>query len=191
MRTISGLQATASGGIVLDGVPINGLPAHRIVELGIAHVPEARRVFPRMTVLENLHMGSHLAEACRKRAETLAWVFQLFPVLGQRTTQLAGTLSGGEQQMLAIARGLMSRPKILMLDEFSLGLAPIVVKQLFEVIQEVYRQGTTVFLVEQNVRHSLSIAHRGYVLENGAIVLEGEGRELLKSEYMMKAFLGM
>lgn len=191
MRTISGLLTTVSGAILLDGVPINGLPAHRIVELGIAHVPEGRRVFPRMTVLENLHMGSHLAEARRKRKETLAWCFQLFPVLRQRSSQLAGTLSGGEQQMLAIARGLMSQPRILMLDEFSLGLAPIVVKELFEVIQEVNRQGTTVFLVEQNVGQSLSIAHRGYVLENGAIVLDGEGRELLKSEYMMKAFLGM
>ncbi len=191
MRTVSGLLKAASGAVLLDGIRINGLPAHRIVEMGIAHVPEGRRVFPRMTVLENLHMGSHLAEARERRDQTLYWAFQLFPVLEQRSSQLAGTLSGGEQQMLAIARGLMSRPKILMLDEFSLGLAPIVVRELFEVIQEVHRQGVTVFLVEQNVRQSLSIAHRSYVLENGAVILDGEGRELLKSEYMMKAFLGM
>ena len=144
-----------------------------------------------MTVLENLHMGSHVREARKRREETLTWIFRLFPILQERRDQFGGTLSGGEQQMLAIARGLMCRPKLLLLDEFSLGLAPLMVKEIFEIIQEINKQGTTVFLVEQNVQRSLSISHRGYVLENGAVVLQGEGKELLKNEYMMKAFLGL
>ena len=191
LKTISGLLQPASGFITFAGTPIHRLPPHRIVEMGLSQVPEGRRIFPRMSVLENLHMGSHVPEARKRREDTLNWVFQLFPILRERGGQFGGTLSGGEQQMLAIARGLMSRPKLLILDEFSLGLAPLVVNEIFQILQEVNRQGTTIFLVEQNVQRSLSISHRGYVLENGAIVLQGEGKELLKNEYMKKAFLGM
>ncbi len=191
LKTISGLLRPASGCIIFDGREIHRLPPHRIVEMGLSQVPEGRKIFPRMSVLENLHMGSHVPEARKRREDTLKWVFQLFPILQERSGQFGVTLSGGEQQMLAIARGLMSRPNLLILDEFSLGLAPLVVKEIFRIIQEVNRQGTTLFMVEQNVQRSLSISHRSYVLENGAIVLHGEGKELLKNEYMMKAFLGM
>jgi branched-chain amino acid transport system ATP-binding protein len=191
LKTISGLLKPTSGSITFDGSKIHRLPPHLIVEMGLSQVPEGRRVFPRLSVLENLHMGSHVPEARKRREDTLNWVFQLFPILQERSGQFGGTLSGGEQQMLAIARGLMSRPKLLILDEFSLGLAPLVVNEIFQIIQEVNRQGTTIFLVEQNVQRSLSISHRSYVLENGAIVLYGEGKELLKNEYMKKAFLGM
>ncbi len=191
LKTISGLLRPASGCIIFDGREIHRLPPHRIVEMGLSQVPEGRKIFPRMSVLENLHMGSHVPEARKRREDTLKWVFQLFPILQERSGQFGVTLSGGEQQMLAIARGLMSRPNLLILDEFSLGLAPLVVKEIFRIIQEVNRHGTTLFMVEQNVQRSLSISHRSYVLENGAIVLHGEGKELLKNEYMMKAFLGM
>jgi len=191
LRTISGLLRPASGSIFFEGLEIHRLPPHHIVEMGISHVPEGRRIFPRMSVLENLHMGSHMPEARKKREATLTWIFGLFPILQERRAQFAGTLSGGEQQMLAIARGLMSRPKLLILDEPSLGLAPLLVKEIFELINEINRHSTTILLVEQNVQRSLSISHRSYVLENGAIVLQGEGKELLKNEYMMKAFLGM
>jgi branched-chain amino acid transport system ATP-binding protein len=191
LKTISGLLQPASGSITFDGRKIDRLSPHRIVEMGLSQVPEGRRIFPRMSVLENLHMGSHVREARKRREETLNWVFQLFPILRERSGQFGGTLSGGEQQMLAIARGLMSRPKLLILDEFSLGLAPLVVNEIFQILQEVNRQGTTIFLVEQNVQRSLSISHQSYVLENGVIVLHGEGKELLKNEYMKKAFLGM
>jgi len=191
LKTISGLLRPASGSITFDGRRIDRHSPHGIVAMGLSQVPEGRRIFPRMSVLENLHMGSHLPQARKRREETLSWVFELFPILRERGEQFGGTLSGGEQQMLAIARGLMSRPKLLILDEFSLGLAPLVVKEIFRIIQEVNRQDTTIFLVEQNVRRSLSISHRSYVLENGAIVLQGEGKELLKNEYMRKAFLGM
>ena len=191
LRTVSGLLQPASGSITFDGSKTHRLPPHRIVEMGLSQVPEGRRIFPRMSVLENLHIGSHVPKARKRREETLNWVLQLFPILRERRGQFGGTLSGGEQQMLAIARGLMSRPKLLILDEFSLGLAPIVVNEIFQVIQQVNRQGTTIFLVEQNVQRSLSISHRSYVLENGAVVLQGEGKELLKNEYMKKAFLGM
>lgn len=191
LKTISGLLRPASGSILFEGVRIQALPPHRIVQMGISQVPEGRRVFPRMSVLENLHMGSHIPEARKRRESTLTWIFSLFPILRERGKQSAGTLSGGEQQMLAIARGLMSRPKLLILDEPSSGLAPILVREIFEIIQQINHQGTAVLLVEQNVQHSLSVAHRGYVMENGAIVLQGEGKELLKSDYMMKAFLGM
>ncbi len=191
LKTISGLLRPASGSILFAGVAIHVLSPHRIVEMGISQVPEGRRVFPRMSALENLHMGSHVPEARKKREETLLWIFSLFPILQERSRQFAGTLSGGEQQMLAIARGLMSRPKLLILDEPSLGLAPLMVKEIFEIITAINRHATTILLVEQNVQRSLSISHRGYVMENGAIVLQGEGKELLKSDYMMKAFLGM
>ena len=191
LRTISGLLRPKSGSILFEGIEIHRLPPHRVVGMGLSQVPEGRRIFPRMSVLENLHMGSHLPDARKRRPETLTWIFQLFPILKERKEQFGGTLSGGEQQMLAIARGLMCRPKLLLLDEFSLGLAPLMVKEIFGIIAEINKQGTTVFLVEQNVQKSLSISHRGYVLENGSIVLQGEGSELLKNPYMMKAFLGM
>jgi branched-chain amino acid transport system ATP-binding protein len=191
LKAISGLLRPAQGSILFREAEIGRLPPHRIVERGLAQVPEGRRIFPRMSVLENLHMGSHVREARKRREETLGWVLRLFPVLKERSGQFGGTLSGGEQQMLAIARGLMGRPKLLLLDEFSLGLAPLIVREIFTIIQEINRQGTTVLLVEQNVQRSLAISHRGYVLENGAVVLQGEGKELLKNEYMMKAFLGM
>ena len=191
LKAISGLLRPASGSILFEGAEIHRLPAHRIVEKGLSQVPEGRRIFPRMSVLENLHMGSHVREARRRREETLGWVLRLFPVLKERSEQFGGTLSGGEQQMLALARGLMCRPKLLLLDEFSLGLAPLIVREIFAVIQQINQEGTAVFLVEQNVQRSLAISHRGYVLENGAVVLQGEGKELLKNEYMMKAFLGM
>jgi branched-chain amino acid transport system ATP-binding protein len=190
LKAISGLLRPASGSILFEDAEIHRLPAYRIVEKGLSQVPEGRRIFPRMSVLENLHMGSHVREARKRREETLGWVLHLFPVLKERSEQFGGTLSGGEQQMLAVARGLMCRPKLLLLDEFSLGLAPLVVREIFAVIQQINQQGTAVFLVEQNVQRSLAISHRGYVLENGAVVLQGEGRELLKNEYMMKAFLG-
>ena len=191
LKAISGLLRPASGSVVFEGAEINRLPPHRIVEMGLSQVPEGRRIFPRMSVLENLHMGSHVPQARKRRPETLSWVFRLFPTLRERSQQFGGTLSGGEQQMLAIARGLMCRPKLLLLDEFSLGLAPLMVREIFGVISGINQQGTTLFLVEQNVQRSLSISHRGYILENGSIVLQGEGKELLKNEYMMKAFLGM
>jgi len=191
LKAISGLLRPASGSILFEEAEIHRVPAYRIVERGISQVPEGRRIFPRMSVLENLHMGSHVREARKRREETLGWVLRLFPVLKERSEQFGGTLSGGEQQMLAVARGLMCRPKLLLLDEFSLGLAPLVVREIFAVIQQINQEGTAVFLVEQNVQRSLAISHRGYVLENGAIVLQGEGKELLKNEYMMKAFLGM
>jgi len=191
LRTISGLSRPKSGSIVFGGIETHRLPPYRIVEMGLSQVPEGRRIFPRMTVLENLHMGSHVREARQRREETLTWIFRLFPILQERGEQFGGTLSGGEQQMLAIARGLMCRPKLLLLDEFSLGLAPLMVREIFDTIQAINRQGTAVLLVEQNVQRSLSISHRGYVLENGAVVLQGEGKELLKNQYMRKAFLGM
>ncbi len=184
-------SARRSGSILFQGIEIHRLPPHRVVAMGLSQVPEGRRIFPRMSVLENLHMGSHLPDARKRRPETLTWIFQLFPILKERKEQFGGTLSGGEQQMLAIARGLMCRPKLLLLDEFSLGLAPLMVKEIFGIIAEINKHGTTVFLVEQNVQKSLCISHRGYVLENGSIVLRGEGPELLKNPYMMKAFLGM
>ncbi len=190
LKTISGLLRPASGSILFQEAEIHQMPAYRIVEKGLSQVPEGRRIFPRMSVLENLHMGSHVSEARKRREETLGWVLRLFPVLKERREQLGGTLSGGEQQMLAIARGLMCRPKLLLLDEFSLGLAPLIVREIFTIIQEINQQGTTILLVEQNVQRSLAISHRGYVLENGAVVLQGKGKELLKNEYMMKAFLG-
>jgi branched-chain amino acid transport system ATP-binding protein len=191
LKAISGLRRPASGSILFEGTKIHELPPYRIVERGISQVPEGRRIFPRMSVLENLHMGSHIKAARKRREETLTWVFHLFPILQERESQFAGTLSGGEQQMLAIGRGLMSRPKLLILDEPSLGLAPLVVKEIFEIITEINKQATAILLVEQNVQRSLSISHRSYVLENGSMVLQGPGSELLKNDNMMKAFLGM
>lgn len=191
LRMISGLKRPLAGMVWFFDKRIDTTPPHQIIKLGIIHVPEGRKIFPSLTVLENLYLGSYTSKAKEKRNQTLSEVFGLFPVLEERKKQLAGTLSGGEQQMLAIARGLMAIPRILMLDEPSLGLAPLLVREMFKVVSEINLRGTTVLLVEQNVFNSLQICSRGYVLENGSIVLEGEGKELLKDENVKKAYLGM
>lgn len=191
INAISGMRKLTSGMIEFQGKDITSVPAHERVALGIAQVPEGRRLFPLMTVKENLLLGSTIPEARKYREETLKEIYQLLPRLKERETQIAKTLSGGEQQMVAIGRALMSRPKLLMFDEPSLGLAPLLVKQLFEIIQQISDRGITILLVEQNVRQTLKIVDRSYVLENGAITLEGKGSELLDNEYVKTAFLGM
>jgi len=191
LNAISGLVPLAGGEIVFEGNPIQSLPSHEIIELGIIQVPEGRRIFPLMSVRENLLMGCYSRRARPKSGETLQRVFELFPRLAERRDQLGESMSGGEQQMLAIGRGLMAGPKILMLDEPSLGLAPIVVEIIFKVLQEVNRQGVTILLVEQNVKESLDISSRGYVLENGRVVLEGVGKDLLENSHLKKAYLGL
>lgn len=190
LRVISGLLRPWSGHVAIHGRYIDRLPPHEIVARGIIHVPENRRLFPRMTVLENLELGAQTPEARRLKEESLRRVLSLFPILEERKRQLAGTLSGGEQQMLAIARGLMAAPRVLMLDEPSQGLAPLLVRRIFEVVHEINRTGTTILLVEQNVRHALTLAHRGYVMENGRIVLEGPGQGLLDHGHLKRAYLG-
>jgi len=191
LKTISGLLHPKSGSISFLGQRIDRVPPHRIVEMGISHVPEGRRLFPNMTVMENLKVGAYTPKAWEKRDDTLEWVFQLFPKLKERKDQLAGTLSGGEQQMLAIGRGLMSRPKLLMLDEPSQGLAPKLVLLTFNMIRNINEEGVTILLVEQNVRRALELADRGYIIETGRVSLEGEGEKLLKSKYVKKAYLGL
>ena len=191
LRAISGLLRPRAGQILLDGVRLDTLPSHAIVEHGLVQVPEGRKIFPSLTVLENLEMGSYIAAAKARRREGLAQVFALFPRLAERRGQAAGTMSGGEQQMLAIGRALMARPRVLMLDEPSLGLAPIIVKEIFRIIGEINQLGTTVLLVEQNTRQALALSRRGYVLENGRVVLEGSGAELLGNEHVKRAYLGM
>ena len=191
LKTISGLLSPRLGTINFLGERIDRLPPYKIVEKGAIQIPEGRKLFPPLTVLENLKLGAYLPSNKEKRAESLKRVFQIFPILEERKDQLAGTLSGGEQQMLAIGRGLMSLPKLLMLDEPSLGLAPLMVKEIFRVINEINKQGTTILLVEQNVKQSLALANRGYVLENGRIVLSGNSDELLRNEHTKKAYLGM
>ena len=189
MMTIFGAPRARRGQIVFDGEDITNLPTHEIAHLSIAHAPEGRRIFPRMTVLENLQMGATLAPP-DKFDESLDVVFQLFPKLKDRRGQRGGTLSGGEQQMLAIGRALMGRPRLLLLDEPSLGLAPLIVQQIFQVIRELNAsQGLTVFLVEQNAYHALKLAHRGYVMVNGQITMSGTGRELLAREDVKAAYL--
>lgn len=191
LRAITGMLEPREGVIEFEGQRIDHLPAYKIVELGIAHVPEGRKIFPLMTVSENLDMGSYIPLARQARKATKGHIYTLFPRLHERQNQFAGTLSGGEQQMLAIGRGMMLRPKILILDEPSLGLAPLLVKEIFSTIQRIKQEGVTILLVEQNVRHTLSMADRGYVLENGRIVLAGSGRELLENDHVKKAYLGM
>jgi branched-chain amino acid transport system ATP-binding protein len=191
LRNISRLLRPGSGSIVFDGHDLTALPPHAVVELGVAQVPEARRVFPEMTVLENLRMGSYIKSARADREKNIERAMTLFPRLKERAKQLAGTLSGGEQQMLAIGRGLMTKPRLLLLDEPSLGLSPLLVKTIFDTIAEINAQGTTVLLVEQNVFQSLRIANRGYVLETGKMVLSGSGQELLGNEQVKAAFLGV
>jgi branched-chain amino acid transport system ATP-binding protein len=191
LRNVSRLVKPTSGSVTLDGHDLGRLASHEVVELGVVQVPEGRRIFPEMTVIENLRMGS-FAKATRKdRERNMERVFTLFPRLAERKTQLGGTMSGGEQQMLAIGRGLMANPKVLLLDEPSLGLSPLLVKSIFEIIKEINKQGTTILLVEQNVYQSLHITHRAYVLETGRVVLSGTGAELLGNAHVKKAFLGM
>ena len=191
LRVISGLKKLATGEIEFLNERIDTIAPHKIVEKGIIHVPEGRKIFPSLTVLENLQLGAYTPKAKSKREKTLQEAFDLFPVLKERKNQLGGTLSGGEQQMLAIARGLMALPQILMLDEPSLGLAPIMVKEMFRVVNDINSIGTTILLVEQNVFHSLQISNRGYVIENGSIVFEGKSKALLGDENVKKAYLGM
>jgi branched-chain amino acid transport system ATP-binding protein len=189
MMTVCGVNRARAGNIVYDGKDITSLPTHEIMRLGISQAPEGRRIFPRMSVLENLQMGASTSEP-KYFKEDLERVYSLFPILSQRQNQRGGTLSGGEQQMLAIARALMARPRLLLLDEPSLGLAPLIVRQIFETIRELNRiQGITVFLVEQNAFHALQLAHRGYVMVNGRITMSGPGRELLARDEIRSAYL--
>jgi branched-chain amino acid transport system ATP-binding protein len=191
LNTISGLLRPANGSMIfLDG-RLDQIPAHKIIEHGIVQVPEGRRLFPEMTVQENLIMGSLAPQAKAKRNETMERVFGLFPRLHEREKQTAGTLSGGEQQMLAVGRGLMALPKLIMFDEPSLGLAPILVSDIFRIIERIKQEGVTVLVVEQNTKHTLEISDRGYVLENGRIVLSGTGQELLNDEHVKQAYLGI
>ena len=190
LRTISGLVKAESGSIEFLGENLMGVPAHKVVAKGLAQVPEGRRVFADLTVLENLKLGAYLRKDKAEIEKDLKWVYELFPRLEERNWQSAGTLSGGEQQMLAMGRALMSRPKLLMLDEPSMGLAPILVEQIFKIIQTLHEAGTTILLVEQNAQAALSIADRGYVLETGKIVTSGTGTELLASPEIKKAYLG-
>ena len=191
LRVISGLVAPRRGRVLLNDEDLTGVPAHQRVDRGIVQVPEGRHLFPFMTVAENLLLGAHADRARGERDRTLAHVYGLFPVLGERRTQLAGSLSGGEQQMCAIGRALMARPHVLMLDEPTLGLAPVLVARIFETVRAINGQGVTVLLVEQNVRQALTLAHRAFVLESGRLVLEGQARELLGDERLKRAYLGL
>jgi branched-chain amino acid transport system ATP-binding protein len=191
LRAISGIARPKRGEILFEGKPIYTLDAFKLIELGIAHVPEARRLFVEMTVEENLDMGSLRGEARTLREKTKEMVFELLPRLRERRRQLAGTLSGGEQQMLAVGRGLMSLPKLQMFDEPSLGLAPLLVREIFNTIRKINTEGTTVLIVEQNVKQTLLVANRGYVLETGKITNQGTGQALLSNEHVKTAYLGV
>jgi branched-chain amino acid transport system ATP-binding protein len=191
MRVISGLIPIAAGRIAFEGGTLSGLPAHRIVERGIAHVPENRRLFPRLTVEDNLRIGAFIAEARKHFSERLAWVYDLFPRLKERRNQLAGTLSGGEQQMVAIGRALMSRPKILLMDEPSAGLAPLVVQQVFDLVRRIRAEGFTVLIVEQNVAQVLDVVDRAYLLEVGTIRLAGTSAELASNDLVRRSYMGL
>lgn len=190
LRTISGLLKPKEGQIIFEGKSIVGTPAHNIVKLGISQVPEGRRIFANMTVLENLELGAYTRSDSKEIRADMDKVFSRFPRLAERRAQMAGTLSGGEQQMLAMGRALMSRPRLLLLDEPSMGLAPLLVKEIFSIIQEINAAGTTILLVEQNANMALSIAHKAYVLETGRITLSGTAKELAESEAVRKAYLG-
>jgi branched-chain amino acid transport system ATP-binding protein len=191
LKTISSLLKASRGTIDFDGNRLDLMPSHKIVELGLAHVPEARRLFIQMTVEENLILGSLAPEPKAKRNETIEWIYELFPRLEERRKQPAGTLSGGEQQMVAIGRGLMSLPRLLMFDEPSLGLAPIVVSEIFKIVEMINSRGVTVLLVEQNVQHTLAMCDRAYILENGRITLSGTGQEFLNNDHVKEAYLGL
>lgn len=190
LRTISGIIRPKRGQVLFEGKDITRYPAQEIVALGISQVPEGRRVFPAMTVMENLEMGAYLRRDKAEIAKDLKMVFERFPRLAERKRQLAGTLSGGEQQMLAIGRALMARPRLMLLDEPSMGLAPLLVREIFAIIKDINEKGTTILLVEQNAHMALSIANRAYVLETGEIVLEGDAARLMESEEVKKAYLG-
>jgi branched-chain amino acid transport system ATP-binding protein len=190
LRTVSGLLRPRDGAIFYEGQRIDLLPAHEIVGLGVAQSPEGRRIFPRMSVRENLDMGAFIRRDAAGQREDMDRIMDLFPILKERARQAAGTLSGGEQQMLAMGRALMARPRLLLLDEPSMGLAPLVVQTIFETIRDINEQGMTVLLVEQNAAQALSLAHRGYVIETGRIVLEDEASSLLENEQVRKAYLG-
>lgn len=191
LKNISRLVKPDSGSIIFQGKDLTKMQSHHVVELGLIQVPEGRHIFPELTVLENLRMGSYVKATRGDRQKNMEWVFELFPRLKERAKQLGGTMSGGEQQMLAIARGLMANPKVLLLDEPSLGLSPLLVKNIFDIITGINQQGVTILLVEQNVYQSLRIATRAYVMETGRVVLTGKGEELLNNEHVKKAFLGM
>ena len=192
LKTISGILALTQGSVTIDGVRSDTIKAYQIVEQGVSLVPEGRRLFRDMTVLENLELGGYIGRARSQKDENLKWIFQMFPVLDKRVHQLAGTLSGGEQQMLAIARGLMSDPKLLLVDELSLGLAPIIVKNIYTTLKEINKsRNVTILVVEQNVRLALEVADRAYVIENGRITMEGSGKELLASEEIKSAYLAV
>jgi branched-chain amino acid transport system ATP-binding protein len=189
LRTLSGLLRAVSGSVTFEGRRLDGVPAHEVVKRGIAHSPEGRKIFPRMTVAENLELGA-FTRRDRDVASDMAHVYELFPVLEERATQAAGTLSGGEQQMLAMGRAMMSRPRLLMLDEPSMGLSPIMMERIFSTIRTLKDAGTTILLVEQNAQAALTLADHGYVIETGTIVLDDEGRKLLGNEQVRKAYLG-
>lgn len=191
LRTISGLLHPPTGTIEFLGERIDRLPSHKIVAKGVAHVPEGRGIFSHLTVTENLKIGAYTSNAWKKKEETVKFVHELFPILEERKNQIAGTLSGGERQMLAIARALMSKPKLLMLDEPSLGLAPKIVMQIFDLLKKVSKEGITILLVEQNVWQALELANRSYVLETGRVTLEGTGKGLLENDQVKKAYLGL
>ncbi len=191
LKTISSLLKPASGTVEFDGIRLDQLPPNKIIEKGIVHVPEGRRLFPEMSVEENLIMGSLYGEAKSKRSDTMDYVYSLFPRLLERRKQTAGTMSGGEQQMLAVGRGLMSRPKLMMFDEPSLGLAPILVQNIFDLIKKINKEGMTILLVEQNVTQTLAMCDRAYVLENGRNVLEGTGKELMDNDHVREVYLGI
>lgn len=191
VKTISGLVRPESGRILFDGNNLQGLSTSEIVNLGLVQCPEGRKIFPPLTVQENLELGAYVRRAKEKKKKTLEWVYNFFPILRDRRKQLAGTLSGGEQQMLALARGLMSLPRLFMLDEPSLGLAPIVIKEIFKAVEEINQGGVTLLLIEQDVIQSLQVAQRGYVLENGRVTMEGTSQELLQNKNIRQAYLGL
>ena len=190
LRALSGLVKAAGGSVVFEGRNITGWNAKAIVEAGISHCPEGRQIFPRMTVMENLELGAYTRKDTRNLSVEYDRIFEYFPVLAQRRSQLGGTLSGGEQQMLAIGRALMSKPKLLLLDEPSLGLAPLLVEKIFEIIQNINREGMTVLLIEQNAWQALNIANRGYVMETGSVAVTGAASELLHNDHVRRAYLG-
>lgn len=191
INAVSGINPCRRGSIEYKGQVISGMAPNKIVDLGVVQIPEGRKLFPEMTVLENLELGAYTPHARKKRKDTLEMVFGMLPKLKERERQLAGSLSGGEQQMCAIGRGLMAKPELLMLDEPSLGLSPVMVQTVFKIVEDIKKQGITVLLVEQNVKHSLKVSDRGYVLETGRVVMEGTGTELLNDEYLKKAYLGI
>jgi branched-chain amino acid transport system ATP-binding protein len=191
LRTISGLLKPKKGSVTLSGVRLDRIEPYQIILHGLSHVPEGRRLFPNMTVWENLSVGAYITPAWKDRTGAMEEMMEIFPILKERRAQLAGTLSGGEQQMCAIARAMISRPKVLLLDEPSLGLAPVIVERIFEVIQRINQKGVTVLLVEQNAHIALQVANRGYVIETGRVVMEGEANRLSQDDYIKQAYLGL